>query len=33
MQSEIRRIDVLLDNAHSDVPIAKMFLLQLNPKN
>jgi hypothetical protein len=33
LQSEIVRIDKLLDIAHSDVPIAKMVLLQLNPQN
>ena len=33
LQSEIVRIDKLLDITHSDVPIAKMVLLQLNPQN
>jgi hypothetical protein len=33
LKSEIVRIDKLLDITHSDVPIAKMVLLQLNPQN
>ena len=28
----MKRMDTLLDHAHSDLPIAKMVLLQLEPR-